>query len=167
LFNVRRVLVSILLLPGLLAVVFSAQWAPSILNFVLGPINDPGYFCTTPDPTPVANLNATVVLQECSAGKTVTISQGATIAVDLQNFFGVDTSDDWHDLGISDSSVLETVVSPSSRGVRPRSDEIAVYRALRVGQSTISAVLRHSGGAGGYAGGYARGHLWSVTVRVT
>jgi hypothetical protein len=163
LFNVKRVLVSILLLPALIAAVFLAVWVPSILNFVLGPINDPGYFCSTPDPTPVVNLNATVVLQECSAGKTVTISQGATIAVDLQNFFGVDTSDDWHDLGISDSSVLETVVSPSSRGIRPRSDEIAVYRALRVGQSTISAVLRHSGGGGGYA----RGHLWSVTIRVT
>ncbi len=159
----KRVLVSILPLPGLIAVVFLAVWAPSILNFVLGPINDRGYFCSTTDPTPVANLNATVVLQECSARKTVTLGRGSTIAVDLQNFFGVDTSDDWHDVGISDSSVLETVVSPSSRGVRPRSDEIAVYRALRVGQSTISAVLRHSGAGGGYA----RGHLWSVTVRVT
>jgi hypothetical protein len=159
----KRVLISTLLLPGLLVVVFLAMWAPSILNFVLGPINDPGYFCTTPDPTPVANLNATVVLQECSAGKTVTISRGTTIAVDLQNFFGADTSDSWHDLDTSDSSVLETVVSPSSRGIRPRSDEIAVYRALRVGRATITAVLRHSGGGGGYA----RGHLWRVTVRVT
>ena len=158
----KRVLVSILLLPGLIAVVFLAVSAPLILNFVLGPINDPGYFCTTPDPTPVANLNATVVLQECSAGKTVTIRRSTTIAVDLQNFFGVDTSDVWRDLGVSDSSVLETVVSPSSRGIRPRSDEIAVYRAISVGQSMITAVLRHSGGGGGYD----RGHLWSVTVRV-
>ena len=159
----KRVLISVLLLPGVLVVVFLAVWAPSILNFVLGPINDPGYFCSTPDPTPVGNLNATVVLQECSAGKTVTISRSTTIAVDLQNVFGVDTSDSWHDLGPSDGSVLETVVSPSSRGIRPRSDEIAVYRALSVGQSMITAVLRHSGGGGGYA----RGHLWSVTVRVT
>jgi hypothetical protein len=160
---VKRVLVSIFLLPGLIAVVILAVWVPSILNFVLGPINDPGYFCNTPDPTPVANLNASVVLQECSAGKTVTANPGAIIAVDLQNFFGVDTSDDWHDLRTSNSSVLETVVSPSSRGIRPRSDEIAVYRALRAGQSTVSAVLRHSGGGGGHA----RGHLWSTTIRVT
>ena len=146
----KRTLISIFLIPALIVLVFLGVWIPSLVNFVLGPINEPGYFCGTADPRPLPNLGASIVLQECAAGTSVTVNDGATIAVDLQNLYGADTSDQWHDLATSDNSVLATVVSPSSRGIRPRSDEVAVYRTVKVGRSTISAVLQHNGGAGGH-----------------
>jgi hypothetical protein len=159
----KKDLALILLSPAILAAILLWQNQEHVLGFIFGPINDPGYFCGTPDPSPVADLGTTMVLQECSAGKTVTIKRGETIAVDLQQSHGVDIGSDWHDLGVSDLSVLGTVVAPTSRDSRLRSDEIAAYRALEAGQSTISAVLVQYSGS---SDRYDRGHRWSVTVQV-
>jgi hypothetical protein len=135
-----------------------------LLNFILGPVDDLSYFCNAPDPGPVAHIGSSTVLQECSAGKTVTIKRGETVAVDLPNSYGVDTSDEWHDFSVSDQSVLGMVVAPTRRDTHSRSDEIAVYRALKSGQSTISAVLVH---CGGHLGRCGRGHRWKTTVEVS
>jgi hypothetical protein len=160
----KKDLALIFLSPVILAAIVLWQNQYQIVGFILGPISDPGYFCGTPDPSPVADLGTTMVLQECSAGKTVTIRRGETIAVDLQHYYCVDMCSDWHDLGVSDQSVLGTIVAPTRRDSRLRSDEIAAYRALEAGQSTISAVLVRCGDSNW--GGCDRGHRWSVTVQV-
>ena len=160
----KRALVSILLLPAMVMAWGVATRYDQVLNFILGPVDDPQYFCGTPDPSPLADLGTTIVLQECSAGKTVTIKRGETIAVDLPQDLCVDLCTDWHDLGVSDQSVLGAVTAPTRRVSRFRSDEIAAYRALKAGHSTISAVLVQCGDSNG--GGCRRGHRWSVTVQV-
>jgi hypothetical protein len=167
-------MVSVLLLPAIV-VAFGLVTRPDpILNFVLGPVDDPRYFCGAPDPSPVADVSSSTVLQECSAGKAVSVRRGETIAVDLQNDYGVDTSSDWHDLNVSDEAVLRTVIAPNarfqlsatgagtSRVVYKRNDEIAVYRVLKAGKSTISAVQVTCYGHGGCG----RDHRWKVTVEV-
>jgi hypothetical protein len=170
----KRVLVSILLLPAIVVAFGLATRPNELLNFILGPIDDPRYFCGAPDPSPVADLGSSTVLQECSAGKAMTIRRGETIAVALQNNYGVDRYSDWHDFNVSNESVLRTVVAPSarhqvsatgagiSRVVYTRNDEIAVYRALKAGESIISAVQV----ACGATGGCDRDHRWNVTVDV-
>ena len=159
----KRVVVSILLIPAMVVVAGLALRSDEVLNFIPGPVDDPQYFCFTPDPSPVADVNSSTVLQECSAGKTVSIGRGEPIAVDLQNSSGVDRTTSWQDFTVSDKSVLQTVVAPTSRGDRRRSDEIAVYRAAKAGQSSISAVQVVCGGIGG---GCGRDHRWKVTVEV-
>jgi hypothetical protein len=158
----KRALVGILLLPALVVGLGLATRGDQLLNFILGPVDDPGYFCGAPDPSPVADMGSSTVLQECSAGKTVTIGRGETIAVDLQNHYGIDRYSDWHDFSVSDESVLRTVVAPTSGGIRSPSDDIAVYRALKAGESTISAVQMTCGAPGGCG----RDHRWRVTVEV-
>jgi hypothetical protein len=171
----KRALISILLLPAMVMAWGVATRYDQVLNFILGPVDDPQYFCGTPDPSPLADLGTTIVLQECSAGKTVTIKRGERIAVDLRHDQCVDMCSVWHDLGVSDQSVLGAVVAPTRRdshfrsgsGItsvsRDRSDEIAVYRALITGRSSISAVQVVCGGIGGACG---RDHRWKVTVQV-
>ena len=168
-------MVSILLLPAIVVAFGLATRPNQLLNFFLGPDDDPRYFCGAPDATPVADLGSSTVLQECSAGKAVRVRRGETIAVDLPNNYGVDRSSDWHDFNVSDKSVLGTVVAPNarlqvsatgtgiSRVVYTRNDEIAVYRALKAGESTISAVQV----ACGAPGGCDRDHRWTVTVDVS
>jgi hypothetical protein len=160
----KKDLALILLSPVILAAIVLWRDQEQIVGFVFGPINDPSYFCGNPDPSPVADLGTTMVLQECSAGKTVTIKRGETIAVDLRHYYCVDKCSDWHDLGVSDQSVLGTVVAPTTRDSRLHSDEIAAYRALKAGRSTISAVIVQCA----YSNNERcdRGHRWSVTVRV-
>jgi len=158
----KRALVSILLLPAIVVALGFATRPYELLNFILGPADDPRYFCGAPDASPVVDLGSSTVLQECSAGKTVKIRRGDTIAVDLQNRYGVDRYSDWHDFNVSDESVLQTVIAPTSRAIRPRSDEIAVYRAIKAGESTISAVQVDCGATGGCG----RDHRWKVTVEV-
>jgi len=133
----------------------------------LTPIDDPSYFCNTPDPSPVASISASTILQSCAAGKTITVAKGDTIAVDLLAIVGVDTWSQWTDVTESDGQVL-TTVSPPARvaGVPPqRLDEVAVYRATKSGQATLSAVEQFCTANGG--GSCRRGHVWNVTVRVS
>jgi hypothetical protein len=160
----KRVVVSILLIPALVVVAGLALRSDEVLNFILGPVDDPQYFCFTPDPSPVADVSSSTVLQECSAGKTVSIGRGETIAVDLQNSPGVDRTTNWHDFNVSDESVLQTVVAPTRKGVHGRSDMIAVYWAVKRGHSKISAVQLVCGAIGGACG---RDHRWTVTVEVS
>ena len=169
-FKMRRVIVSILLIPALLAVVLLALSARSIIYSIQGPIDDPSLLCRSADPSPVAETDdAQLVLQGCAAGKTFTIRRGETIAVDLTGSGGVDTTGTFHDLKVSDSSILGTAVSPrtvysnSRGGTQGRFfDYFAVYVGVRNGQATISALLN------GCVNTACRDtNLWRATVKVT
>ena len=125
----KRAIVGILLIPGLLAGLLLAFAAPSIINLIKGPSDDPSLLCRSVDPSPVAEVNdAQLVLQACATGKTFTITRGETIAVGLTGSGGPDATGTFHDLSVSDSSVLdETWLHPPRwtqttcpRGVRFR-----------------------------------------------
>lgn len=131
-----------------------------LYNVAFGP-ND--YSCNVADPTPLTDIRSRYLLQECAAGKSFAISRGETIAIDLQNHYGVDTYEEWRDLSAADSSVLGTVEAPTRIGLRPRSDEVAVYAGLRSGVSEVTAT-RYSCGSFGTCGGRQR---WRVKVRVS
>jgi hypothetical protein len=166
----KRTIVSILLVPGLLAVVLLALSAPSIINSIQGPSDDPSLLCRSADPSPVAEASdAQLVLQACAAGKTFTIRRGETIAVDLTGSGDVDTSGTFHDLSVSDSSILGTIVGPRTIYLNSRGgtqgrffDYFAVYIGVRSGQATISAVLNTCVNAGCHDT-----NRWRATVRVT
>lgn len=128
---------------------------------LFSPLNDPpDYVCTPPDTAPMAGFGAASVLQECATGKTFTISRGQTIAVDLQEAHGVDSSSVWRDFSVSDPSVLEIAAGPENLGIQPRSDEVATYVGLRTGVSDLSAFF-HSCSVGCDVG-----KRWRVIVRV-
>ena len=123
--------------------------APAIVDFLRGPSDDPSLLCTQPDPSPVAEADgAQVVLQACAAGTTFKIQRGETVAVDLTGSGGVDTSGTFHDLTVSDSWILSTVVTPNTIYLNMRNGErgrffdfFAVYKGARSGRATISALL--------------------------
>src|SRR5258708_39470767 len=93
----------------------------------------------------------------------VSIRRGETIAVDLQNNYGVDRGSDWHNFNVSDESVLGTVVAPSARlqvsatvspigrVVYARTAPILVHLALTAGESPITACPVACRGPGGAA----------------
>src|SRR5437868_8133869 len=121
-----------------------------IYSALFAPIDDPGYFCGVPDPSPVTSITASTIVQDCAAGKIVSLEKGQTVAVDLPAYGGVDTHTQWTDLAVSDGHVLSAVLGPARvRGVGPqgsqRFDEVAVYRALQTGKATISAVQQYCG----------------------
>lgn len=180
----KRALVSILLLPALVVSLGLATHPDEALNFILGPVDDPSYFCNGPDLSPVTSIAAATVLQNCAAGKTFTLAKGQTIAVDLQSYNGIDTRTQWTDVTVSDARVLSTVSGPyrvkdvapapssgSSCSVRcstygpGRLDEVAIYRATRTGRATLSAVQQFC--TGNFGGGCGRTYRWNVTVRVS
>ena len=133
----------------------------------VAPIDDPSYFCEAPDPTPAAWIAATAILGNCAAGKTFTLEKGQAVAVDLPGGNGFDTSTQWTDLVVSDPHVLSPVLSPGRyAGVEQgRQDEVAVYRAIQSGQATLSAVQHLCTPSG--TDSCSRGHLWTVTIRVS
>ena len=136
-------------------------------NAVPAPINDPSYFCQTPDPTAASFIAATTILQGCAAGKTFQLERGQTVAVDLDGGHGFDTSIQWTDLVVSDGHVLSTQLAPGQTSLPgTRVDEVAVYRAARTGQSAISAVLHECLAANPNFDPCKRGHVWSVTIHV-
>jgi hypothetical protein len=131
-----------------------------LFNATFGPTD---YSCNMPDPSPLADVGSPAVLQDCAVGKSVSISRGDTIAVDLQNVYGVDTYTEWRDLSVSDPSVLGTLRAPARIGIRPRSDEVAVYVGLRSGESEVTAfqlACRPLDSCGGRS-------RWRVTVHVS
>jgi hypothetical protein len=143
------------------------------------PIDDPGYFCGVPDPGPVTSITDSIIVQECAAGKTVSLEEGQTIAVDLPAYFGVDTHTQWTDLAVSDGHVLSAVMGPARvLGVPPqgsqRLDEVAIYLAIQTGLARVNAVQQDCGAShsafplllGRPASCSDRGHRWSVTVEV-
>ncbi len=137
-----------------------------IYDFLFVPVDDPSYFCGTPDPTPLTTVNAALVLQECAVTQTFSLEKGQTVALDLSGSAGVDTSDLWRDVSVSDASVLRTVSAPAQieeDSTYRRVDEVATYRAEKSGQATISAVKQR---CGGNTGRCDKGHRWRATVRV-
>ena len=128
-------------------------------------IDDPSYFCGAPDPSPVTSIPASILLEDCAAGKTFTVGQGQTVGVDLRGGNGVDTWYQWTDLTVSDGQVLSTISPPARVRARQRQDEVAVYRAERSGHATLSAVGQFCTANGG--GSCDQGHLWWVTVRIS
>jgi hypothetical protein len=156
----KRAMVGIFLLPAMLVVLGLVLRSDQVLNFILGPVDNPQYFCSIPDPSPVTELGSSTILQECSAGKTVSIGRGETIAIELP-YGGTDSITTWHDFHVSDESVLQTVVAPTNTSYRGRSEEIALYRAAKTGQSRISAVQTTCFRSCG------RDHRWMVTVEVS
>ena len=164
---------------GVIAVVIAggAIWV-YYTNFA--PINDPTYFCDASyrgmqaDPSPASSLTATVLLRDCPEASTVTLVQGQTVAVDLVAYdHGIDSTTKWDDLMVSNDQVLSTVRAPArvrvpagASNVSPsRLDEVAVYRAARLGEATLNAVEHFC--RGGPMAGCDQGHRWSVTVRVS
>lgn len=132
---------------------------------VYGPIDDAAYFCNTPDPVPGPGISASIILQECAAGKTFDLRPGQTVAIELHPSFGVDTSTQWFDVGVSDTSVLVATPAPESvRGPYGRPDKVAIFRAQRVGIATIHAVLKQC--SANFGGGCDRGYRWTVTIQV-
>ena len=166
----KRSLIGILLIPGLLVGLMLALAGPAIISAIRGPSDDPSLLCRSADPSPLAETNAAqLVLQACAAGKTFTISRGETIGVDLTGSGGVDATGTFHDLSVSDSSILGTVVGPrtifsSSRGGTQGRffDYFAVYRGARSGQATISALLKTCVNVS-----CQETNRWRATVKVT
>jgi hypothetical protein len=158
----KRALVSILLLPSIVVVLALVTRSDQVLTFLLGPVDDPQYFCSTVSPSPVVDMPSSGILRECSAGKTVTIGHGQTIAIVLQGGIGVDSSTRWHDFNVSDESVLKTVIAPTNGGGYPGRDEVAVYQAVKTGRSSLSAIQTVCGW-----NACGRDHLWKVTIEVT
>lgn len=120
--------------------------------------DDPQIFCSQPDPIPVAQSSgASLVLQDCAAGKTNTVSRGGTIAVDLTGWSTADTTDEFRNLHVSDPSILQTVIAPKVTGA----DYFAVYQGVRSGGVTITAVDRYCS-----SGKCEDSMLWETTVQV-
>lgn len=117
-----------------------------LVDLVERPADTPQLFCYARDPDPVSDVaGAGLVLQDCAAGKTFSVSRGTTIGVDLttSGFDGFEM----HDLVVSDWSILQTVqaprIFPTTTG-----DYVALYRASRSGRATISALFRYCDGHG-------------------
>ena len=117
-----------------------------VVDAVERPADTPQLFCHARDPNPVTDLSGVgLILQDCAAGKTFSVSRGTTIGVDLttSGFDGFEI----HDLVVSDWSILQTVeaprIFPTTTG-----DYVAVYRASRSGSATISASFRYCDGNG-------------------
>ena len=117
-----------------------------VVDAVERPADTPQLFCYARDPNPVTDLSGVgLILQDCAAGKTFSVSRGTTIGVHLttSGFDGFEI----HDLVVSDWSILQTVeaprIFPTTTG-----DYVAVYRASRSGSATISASFRYCDGNG-------------------
>ena len=147
------------LMVAVVAMVLASNREGGIGDRFEGLDDDPQIFCSEPDPTPAAEGNgANLVLQDCAAGKINTVSRGGTIAVDLTGWSTTDAMYDFRNLRVSDPSILQTVVAP-----KVMDDEyFAVYRGLRSGQVTITAIYRYC-----VNDRCADSMLWETTVQVT
>lgn len=169
----KRTLVGVLIVGVLFLAPALLIGGGRVLNLVLGPDDDPHFFCTAPDPSPFPTISSSTVLQGCSAGKTVTIKHGDTLAVDLPSDMCIDQCSTFHDFAVSDQSVLKLIGPPATKLLRStdssgfvfvRQDLIADYLALKAGESTVSAV---STWCSANTGRCARAHRWRADVRVT
>ena len=109
------------------------------------PLDDPSFFCTSPDPSPPSSVVADSIVQECAAGKTITLSRGQMVAVALESEWNTDVGSQWTDLSVENSNVLRDVNTPISVQAAANSSlrfEVAVYWADKPGETTISAVVR-------------------------
>lgn len=163
----------VLLIPALVVVGVAAAAIGTALDDQIGetstldpvvdvyerPNDTPQQFCYSSDPRPWPDaVGASLVLQDCAAGKTYGVRRGSTIAVDLSTF-GFDGFD-IHGLTVSDSSILQTVAAPKTAGTF--GDYVAVYRAVRTGRVDINALWRYCSD-----GQCADSVRWEATVVVT
>ena len=160
----RRVIASILVVVGLVGLVGVVADFPTIVNMILGPVDDSSYFCSAPDRAPVPEAAATKVLQECAAGKTVAIRVGQTASIDLDAEYGVDSGTVWRGLGVSNPGSLRQLSDGVIRKRQPyRADLVAVYRAIATGTSSVTAVQYFCGGPHQVCD---RGHRWGVWLQI-
>ena len=146
-----------------IATVGTGVWGNNALNV---PLDDPGYFCNSPDPSPPSSIAADTILQDCAAGKTISLSRDETVAVALVDLWNVDVGTQWIDLAAADPNVLREVRLASVPG--PANSQltylVGVYRANQPGETTLSAV-QHC--CNQNFGSCDRGRRWSVTIKVT
>ena len=145
-----------------IATIGTAVWGYRDVNV---PFDDLSSFCNSPDPSPPSSIVADSTLQNCAAGKTITLSRGQTVAIALGAPFGADRWTQWSDLSVSDPNVVTALGgSPSILPGPPNSHlqyELAVFRANQPGEAKISAVER-----GCAPQGCDRGFRWWVTIEV-
>lgn len=155
----QRAVAGLLLISALVVAVVAVANRERIADRFETLNDDPQLFCSQPDPQPVAEgSGASLVLQDCAAGKTNTVARGGTVAVDLMGSSDADTTYEFRNLSVSDSSTLQTVVAPKVMDA----DYFAVYRGVRSGRVTITAVYRYCP-----SGKCADSMLWETTVQVT
>ena len=161
------VLLTTALVGAVLAAVFVANLG-RIADRFERPDDDPQFFCNMPDPSPVAEANATsLLLQDCAAGKTFTLPRGETIAIDLATGGRFDPGAEFHDLAVTDRSILQTVSAPrtidvGTRDGTPAFDYFAIYQAVHSGRVTISALYRRC-----FDGKCYEPVQWEATVQVS
>ena len=166
----KRTLAAVLLIPALIVAALAAVLVTNrerIADRFETPSDDPQFFCSMPDPSPVAEANATsLLLQGCDAGKTFTLQRSGTIAIDLATGGGLDLGARFHDLAVSDRSILQTVSAPRTIDAGPRDrmpafDYVAIYKGVQSGPVTISALN------GTCHGSCYDTLLWEATVQVS
>ena len=146
-----------------IATIGTTAWGYHAVNV---PLDDPSFFCHSPDPSPPSSIVADRILQECAAGKTITLSRGQAVAVALEAEWNVDVGTQWGDLSVANSNVLRDVATPITvpgPANSHRDFTVAVYRAYQPGEATISAVWRW---CNGNLMTCDRGARWSVTIEV-
>jgi hypothetical protein len=166
----KRKLAAIVLISTLVVAVVAALLVTNrerIADRFETPNDDPQFFCSSPDPSPAAEVNGTsLVLRDCAAGKTDTLPRGSTIAIDLASGGRIDSGADFHDLTFSDPSILQTVSLPraitSTRNGTPALDFVAVYKGIHSGYVIISALYRVCLG-----GSCSDSLRWEATVQIT
>lgn len=146
-----------------IATVGAGVWGDHALNV---PLDDPGYFCNSPDPSPPSSIAADTILQDCAAGNTITLSRDGTVAVALVDLWNVDVGTQCIDLAAADPNVLRKVRLASVPG--PANSQltylVGVYGANQPGETTLSAVQHW---CNQNFGSCDRGRRWSVTIKVT
>jgi len=141
--------------------------AVSCYHAVNLPFDDPSSFCSSPDPIPPSSVVADSILQDCAAGKTVTLSRGQRMAVVLRAYSNVDQYEEVTGFSVSNPNVVIAVGgSPYSLPGPPNSGfhyEVAQFTAIQSGEATISAVDRYCNGNLQVCN---RGFRWWVTIEV-
>jgi hypothetical protein len=147
-----------------IATIGTAVWGYRAVNV---PFDDPSAFCSSPDPSPPSSVVADSILQDCAAGKTMTLSRGQTMAVVLRAYSNVDQYEEVTDYSVSNPNVVSAVGgSPYSSPGPPNSGfnyEVAQFTANQPGEATISALDRFCNGNLQVCN---RGFRWWVTIEV-
>jgi hypothetical protein len=146
-----------------IATISTTVWGYHAVNV---PLDDPSAFCNSPEPSPPSSIVADSILQDCAAGKTMTLSRGQTLAIVLQAYTNVDRWTQWTAFSVSDPDVVSAVGGSPYSLSGPRNSgfhyEVAVFSANQPGETTISSVLQ-----GCAPLGCNRGWRWWVTIEVT
>ena len=168
----KRTIAAFLLVPTILVAIVLATFLnrEGIADRFERPSDDnPRFFCSVPDPAPSAKARgASLILQGCAAGKAFTLPRGETIAVDLASGGWLDAGASFHDLTVSDPTILRTVSAPTAIRAggtvngAPSFDYVAVYKGVRSGLVTINALYRTC-----FQGSCNDMLRWEATVQVS